>query len=86
MRNGEVKAEPFYMHVWYRDCDIKRNDNAKIFEYFKESAQKIVEVELGRGKVYAYSLKGFFDSTVDLLKKDLFAWLEREPEVKPYRV
>ena len=34
IRNQQISDEPYYMYVYYRDCDIKRNRNTKIFQEF----------------------------------------------------
>ncbi len=85
MRDGKICMEPFYMYVWYRECNVEKDENNKIFKHFKDCGHKIDEAKLGRGKIYAYSLKEFYNSTIQLFKTDIFAWLKSEPEVKPYR-
>ena len=85
VRGSNIAIEPFYMSVWYRECDIKRNANKKIFDHFSQAGHKVSEAKLGRGSIYSYRLKDFVTSTVDLLKKDIFAWLDVVPDTKPYR-
>ena len=91
VREGEVRYENFYMHVIYRsiydEIDRKRDKNRKFFKHFvSEYGGKVIETELGNGKVYAYNTKLFFQSAIDLLKKDIYSWLSEEPENRPYRV
>ena len=73
------------MHVLYNQCKIKRPYNKKIMRHFRDTGHEILEANLGRGKVYSYSLLDFYKSTVGLLKNDIFAWAETTPEIKPYR-
>jgi aminoglycoside 3-N-acetyltransferase len=84
-RNGQVKDEAFYMYVLYNQCEIKRAKNKKLMRHFRDTGHEIVEADLGKGKIYSYSLLDFYNSTVSLLKNDIFAWVETIPEVKPYR-
>ena len=85
VRRGETVArEPFYHFVTYRNCDIVRNRNVKIFANFKKH-HKISEVECGRGKIYAYSMAEFFQATCAYLSRDLYGWLDEPPRVRPYQ-
>ncbi|MFC1856979.1 AAC(3) family N-acetyltransferase [Thermodesulfobacteriota bacterium] len=85
LRDGILRREPFYMYVWYRDCDIFRDDNKKIFDHFIKSGNKIKQASLGSGNIYSYQLASFYKSTIQLFKQDIYAWLEREPTKKPYQ-
>ena len=85
VKNGETVTEAFYMNVWYRDCDLDRDGNKKIFAKFSED-NEVKEVRLGRGSIYTYSLNAFYQSAVSLFTQDIFVWLKNEPLVKPYRV
>jgi hypothetical protein len=53
--------------------------------YFKETGNKIREVNIGRGKISSYSILDFHKSNISLFKKDIFSWVESVPENKPYR-
>jgi len=84
IRDGKVVEEPFYMHVWYRECDIQRDVIVKIFKrYLSEYTVKTEKV--GRGEIYSYSLADFYKLTVQLFKEDIYIWLKEIPKVKPYR-
>lgn len=83
--NGKIKKEPFYLFVTHRDCDIIRNKNVKIFNHFTKNYELHSE-KLERGKLYLYSIADFYKSTTQLMDQDIFAWLEREPSIKPYRI
>lgn len=85
LRNGRVQKEAFYMYVLYNQCNIERPYNKKIMRHFRETGNKIRQTNLGKGKIYSYSLLDFYKSTVSLLKDDIFAWVESVPEIKPYR-
>jgi aminoglycoside 3-N-acetyltransferase len=85
LRDGNVVEEPFYMHLRYNECNAVRNLGQQIFPYFYKSGYEVKAADLGRGKVYSYSVKEFYSSTVQLMSNDLYAFLESEPIVKPYR-
>lgn len=89
IRNGKLCHENFYMHVIYRsiydEIDKRRDKNRKFFNHFKENGGQILEAELGQGKLYAYDTRLFFESAIDLLKKDIYSWLSEEPANRPYR-
>ena len=42
--------------------------------------------KLESGKLYLYSIADFYKSTIQLMREDIFAWLEHEPSIKPYRI
>ena len=84
VRNGKIRCECFYLYVWYKECNLKKNRNIKIFNNFRQSGDEIKEEMLGRGKVYSYSMNDFYKRTTKLLSKDIYAWLDRIPENKPY--
>lgn len=83
-RESIVQKEPFYHFVLYRECDVERNKNKKFFEVF-ENKYRLNHARVGRGKVYAYSQTDFFYSSVELMQSDIFSWLEKPPEIRPFR-
>jgi len=83
-RGGKVVKEPFYMNVWYRECDLQRDEKKKIFKKFL-SEYTIKSEKVGRGKIYSYSLVDFYKFNIKLFKKDIYIWLKEIPKVKPYR-
>jgi aminoglycoside 3-N-acetyltransferase len=85
VRDGKVVREPFYMYVYYRECDIKRNRNVKIFDRFFKEGYTVEEASLGRGKLYAYKMADFYKSTIKALKDDIYIWLDELPKVQPYQ-
>jgi len=84
VRNEKLQEEPFYRFVWYRNCPIKRNKNRKIFNNFIESGHKVKKVPLGQGHIYSFSMHDFTMITIQYFKRDIYAWLDQEPESKPY--
>lgn len=84
MRDGEIKQEPFYSFVCYMDCEIDRNKNQKIFGAFQAS-HEVSQAELGRGAVYGYSVRDFYASATKSLAANIYEWLNRPPETRPYR-
>jgi aminoglycoside 3-N-acetyltransferase len=80
-----VERQPFYLYVWYRDMDMKRDRNRKLFAHFQERGGLVAEAELGRGKVYGYSLREFYQSCLDLMRRDIYCWLAEPPRRRPYQ-
>jgi aminoglycoside 3-N-acetyltransferase len=82
VREGKISYEPFYMNVWYRECEIKR-DRKKIFEHFL-AKYDMKTIDAGSGKIYSYSMADFYKSAVQSFKNDIYVYLDKEPQVKPY--
>jgi aminoglycoside 3-N-acetyltransferase len=82
--NQQVEYKPYYINVCYRECDIVRNRNIKIFKKFDSQGYELKKVDLGRGNIYAYSLGDFYDSAIQSFKEDIYIWLDQEPNIKPY--
>ena len=86
LRNGVIVYEPFYLFVRYLECYEPDLDlDNKVYPYFYSEGFKTKEENLGRGKVYSYSMNDLYLSTVKLLTKDIYACLESEPIIRPYR-
>lgn len=85
VRENQVANEPFYMYVWYRQCQIRRNKNVRIFEHFAAKGHQVSEAGLGRGQVFSYHMAQLVDSTKELLRDDIYAWLQEPPTQRPYR-
>jgi len=83
-RNGKVQEEFFYRHVWYYECNIKKDYNKKLFKIFNNKYE-IKQYSLGRGTIYAYSLKELYDCALDALTDNLYLLLEEPPKTRPYR-
>jgi aminoglycoside 3-N-acetyltransferase len=76
--NDELVWEEFYLYALRRDVDINRDRNRKIMDAYR-SKNTVLHNELGRSSVQSLDLKKFFRSTVNLLTKDIYAWLQRAP-------
>lgn len=83
VRGDEVLHEPFYMHVWYREIDMKRNHNERLFAKLRDKME-IREGELGFGKVYGYSLEEFYSHACRIFADDIYIWWETPPSARPY--
>lgn len=84
-RDGNVGIEPFYMHVWYRECGNDHDGVRKIYDHFVGEGGRAEEQAAGRGKIFSLSLKKYYESTIRALKKDIYMFLKDEPVEKPYR-
>ena len=82
--DGKISDETFYVFVTRNECEIKRNGNVKLMAHFKER-YVVRRVGLGRSFVEALSMKDFFWSATNLLKRDIYAWLSEPPSTRPYR-
>lgn len=89
VKNGKIVYENFYMHVIYHEIydeiNKKRNRNKKFFEYFMKD-NPVYKSYLGKGKIYSYKTKDFYNCAIDLMKKNIYNWLNEEPSIKPYRI
>lgn len=81
---NKIIYEKFYLNVRHRESKITMNLDKEIFPYFKKKGYKIHQTKLGRGKIYLFSAKEFYDSSVELLQKNLYACLDGIPKIKPY--
>ena len=84
VRNRKTQKELFYLFVWYRGINLKRDRLKKVFQNYLKT-NKMSSVEIGAGKIYSYSLRGFYTSAVQLFKDDIYSWLEQPPDIRPYR-
>lgn len=84
MRGQSVEIEPFYQFVWYRDADIERSQNRRLFERLKGKLN-IHDAVLGRGRVSSYRLDDFYRLSVDEFKRDIYVWCDHPPAIRPYQ-
>lgn len=84
-RGGETVREPFYLSVLYRECDIVRDHNRKIFDNFNARATMNRAAVGRRGFAWSFSLREFFHVTANLLVTNPYAWLERPPAIRPFQ-
>jgi aminoglycoside 3-N-acetyltransferase len=85
VRDGNVKHEPFYKLVWYREMDMVRDRNRKIFASF-DGELDIKQAPLGGGAVYSYPVSDFYKLAVKAMVKDIYIWLDQPPEKRPYQL
>tara|TARA_B100000795_G_scaffold96157_1_gene70557 strand:- start:497 stop:1297 length:801 start_codon:yes stop_codon:yes gene_type:complete len=85
LRDEKLVYEPFYLNLRYLECNAVMNLERKIYPFFEECGYKIKEERLGRGMIYLFTMNELYSSAVKLLSNDLFACLEDEPILKPYR-
>lgn len=85
VRGSTVSYEPFYMYVWYRDIGVERDRNIKLFERIGRDLDTR-SVEIGRGgRIYAYSLRRFFELACAAFVDDMYIWCKQMPTEMPYR-
>ena len=83
IRKDKVEREPFYMHVWYQDIKVKNDRNKKLFDRF-DGQLAVHEVKIGRGLLYSYSIRQFYDLACRVFADDIYTWCDRPPEIRPY--
>ncbi len=83
-RDGTIVKEPFYLSVLYKDCDIVRGRNRKIFENFSAHGT-LNTAPIGRGAAWSFSHREFFSITTKLFRQDIYAWLDHPPLRRPYQ-
>lgn len=84
MRDGQVKEEPFYLFVTYRTCDLDRDRNKKLFAD-EELRSACVSAEVGMGQISGYRLETLEQVALRLMSDDIYHWLAKPPNVRPYR-
>lgn len=82
--DGTISREPFYLAVTYRDMDIQRDHNEKIFAHF-EAHGTMRREPIGRGHAWSFSHREFFDITARLFLDDIYVWLKQPPDNRPYQ-
>ncbi|MFG5132022.1 hypothetical protein O8I49_04580 [Campylobacter lari] len=45
---------------------------------------KIKEFSLGKNAIYIYNYKDFYNSCIEYLQQDIYAWMNEEPKIKPF--
>jgi aminoglycoside 3-N-acetyltransferase len=84
-RDGEVRVEPFYLYVTYLESDLVRDKNRKLFAD-PELADACKEARVGMGVVSAYPLRALASAATRLMTADIYHWLERPPETRPFQI
>ena len=84
-RNGEVSLEPFYHFACYKNADLNRDKNIRIYKWFESNFQ-VGEMNFSRGKIWCYPMDDFFSIVSRLFMQDIYCWLSTEPNIRPYRL
>ncbi|EPP8196599.1 AAC(3) family N-acetyltransferase [Campylobacter lari] len=86
--NDEIIYKKFYLHVLYKEyCgeNYKRNLNINFFNYFLQEKKAIIkEFSLGKNAIYIYNYKDFYNSCIEYLQQNIYAWMSEEPKIKPF--
>lgn len=83
-RDGVCTEEPFYQFVTYREADLVRDRNEKIFQH-PRLQDNLRHRRVGLGQVWAYRMQAFHEAATDLLTRDIYTWLKQPPGSRPYR-
>jgi aminoglycoside 3-N-acetyltransferase len=83
-RGNVVAAEPFYHFCTYLDADLVRDKNRRLFENFAATGL-VSQVAIARGTIWSLPLAAYFRSACDYVSRNLYAWLEREPRLRPWQ-
>lgn len=83
-RGGEVRREPFYMHVWYRDTGMVKDRYEELFRRLGGEL-KISSVPLGRGTVFSYSMREFYQAAIRIVALDPYVSCKTAPQNRPYQ-
>ena len=83
-RGDQVRRELFYLFVTYRQCELARDRNRKLFAD-PELASVCSTVGVGMGTISAYPLEALARAAVRLMSEDIYHWLEYPPQTRPYR-
>lgn len=82
--NGKKVEKNYCLPVLYKELDVSRNLNVKIFEKFKMS-NIVKEQKVGRQKLYSYETNKLFKSMINQFKEDIYCWFNTPPKFRPYR-
>jgi aminoglycoside 3-N-acetyltransferase len=82
--NGSISRDIFYLFVTYKDVDIQRDGNLRIFDHFSNSYQ-LHECRLGLSGIQSFNMREFMDSTTKLMRDDIYCWLSHPPVKRPFR-
>ena len=77
--NNKIKWKKYYLFVLYKKLlDFKRDENLKIVKNFLRN-NKLQKLKLGKNYIYCYSLRDFYNSNLELLKKNIYSWMKKNP-------
>ena len=83
-RGDHVAVEPFYHFCTYLDSDLVRDKNRRLFENFAATGL-VSQVDVARGTVWSLPLAAYFRRGCDYVSRNLYAWLQREPTIRPWQ-
>ncbi len=91
--SGEIRTEPFYCYLWYRgmypDCDSLdrggENRNKHFFREFRQRSHPLKMASLGRSAMWHYPMAEFFETCMEMIQKNPYAYLARPPVHRPYQ-
>jgi len=82
--NNKILSKKFYLHVLYHAIrNMKRDRNKKIFLSFVKK-NKLNYFLIGKSKIYSYSMTSFHEHALNLMKKNIYVWLKKIPNNKPW--
>lgn len=81
---GKIYMRPFYLYVRYENIGLKSNKSKKLFSKIGNNL-KIKKSKINRLEAHSFSLKKYFELSVDEFTKDPFIWSDGLPSRKPYR-
>lgn len=84
LRQGKVLLEPFYHLVTYLESDISRNQNQLFFDEFEQSFT-LQSASIGLGNIYIFNMQEFYKSTTNIMKNNIYSWLNHAPKNRPYQ-
>ena len=84
VRKGEMTIEAFYLFVTYRGLELERDQNQKFFQH-PLLQEHVRQVPLGMNHVWAYRMSVFEQAARDCMTQDIYAWLRRPPEQRPFQ-
>lgn len=84
LENDKIIYKNYYLPVTYIGMELKRNLNKNFMKNFEKN-NIINYANIGKGSIYSYNMKDFYNSTIKYLKENIYSWLDEEPEYKPYR-
>ena len=83
--NHKFKSDLYYIYVCYLNANFKRDQNRKLFLYFKKNGLKIKKENLATGKIYLYDCNEFVTHSINFLTKNIYGWCSKEPSIRSYR-
>ena len=82
LKNGKIINDKFYLFVLYEYLrKLPRDKNKKIFFIFEKS-NKVKKINCGKSYVYSYSINKFHENAINLMKKNPYVWMLKEPKKK----